>query len=344
MGARHGPVRMGVLGCADIALRRMLPVLAGEADVELVAVASRNADKAARTAVRFGCDGAHGYDALLLRDDVDAVYVPLPPALHHQWVTKALEAGKHVLCEKPLSTSYDDTLELVKLARVRRLVLTENFMFVHHSQHREVRKLLQGDAVGSVQVFSSSFGVPPLDPAGFRYRPDLGGGALLDTGVYPLLAAQLYLGGELETLGATLRIDERTGVDVAGTALLSAPDGTAAQLSFGFDHSYRSHYALWGTRGRLTVERAFTPPEQLKPPVRIQQQDRNTELTLTADHQVRNSVRAFTEAIRSDVHGPVGEERTLRQARLVEDIRHKARRFGHRAGRPWDAPDRRDQR
>ncbi|QEU96275.1 Gfo/Idh/MocA family protein [Streptomyces kanamyceticus] len=342
--ARHGPVRVGVLGCADIALRRMLPVLAAEACVELVAVASRDADKAARTAARFGCDGARGYDALLRRDDVDAVYIPLPPALHRHWITEALGAGKHVLCEKPLSTSYDDTLELLKLARSRQLVLAENFMFPHHSQHRAVRELLQEDVVGTVQVFSSSFGVPPLDPAGFRYRPDLGGGALLDTGVYPLLAAQLYLGGELEALGATLRIDERTGVDVAGTALLSAADGTAAQVSFGFDHSYRAHYALWGTRGRLTVERAFTPPEQLRPPVRIQQQDRVTELTLAPDHQVRNSVRAFAEAVVSGPLGPAEEELTLRQARLVEDIRLKARRFSHRPGPVWNAPDRTHQR
>ncbi|WP_461073140.1 Gfo/Idh/MocA family protein [Streptomyces pseudoechinosporeus] len=333
---------MGVLGCADIALRRMLPVLAEERCVELVAVASRDADKAARTAARFGCDGA-SYDALLRRDDIDAVYIPLPPALHRHWITEALAAGKHVLCEKPLSTSYDDTLELMELARTRDLVLAENFMFLHHSQHREVRGLLD-DVVGAVQVFTSAFGVPPLDPAGFRYRPGLGGGALLDTGVYPLLAAQLYLGGELEVLGATLRVDERTGVDVAGTALLSAADGAAAQLSFGFDHSYRSHYALWGTRGRLTVDRAFTPPEQLRPTVRIQQQDRATELSLAPDHQVRNAVRAFAGTVLSGVHGPVAEASTLRQARLVEDVRLTARRYTHGKGQAWDALDRTDQR
>ncbi|MFG2760527.1 Gfo/Idh/MocA family protein [Streptomyces wuyuanensis] len=328
MDARRGPVRMGVLGCADIALRRMLPVLAEERCVELVAVASRDADRAAGTAARFGCDGA-SYDALLRRDDVDAVYIPVPPALHRHWVSEALAASKHVLCEKPLSTSYGDTRELMELARVRGLVLAENFMFLHHSQHRAVRKLLDEDVVGTVQVFTSAFGVPPLDPAGFRYRPDLGGGALLDTGVYPLRAAQLFLGGELEVLGATLRIDERTGVDVAGTVLLSAADGSAAQLSFGFDHAYRSHYALWGSRGRVTVERAFTPPEQLEPPVRIRQQGRSTELLVAADHQVRNAVRAFAGAIRSGARGPLDQETTLRQARLVEDVRLRARRFTH---------------
>ncbi|MFE5865847.1 Gfo/Idh/MocA family protein [Streptomyces virginiae] len=331
--ARRGPLRMGVLGCADIALRRMLPVLVEEECAELVAVASRDRHKAASTADRFGCDGTVGYDTLLRRDDIDAVYIPLPPALHHRWVTEALAAGKHVLCEKPLCTSYADTLDLMKQARARGLVLAENFMFLHHSQHGAVRRLLDEGVVGAVQVFSSSFGVPPLDPAGFRYRPELGGGALLDTGVYPLRAAQLYLDGELEVLAATLRIDERTGVDVAGTALLSAVDGTAAQVSFGFDHAYRSHYALWGRAGRVTVERAFTPPEQLKPPVRIAQQDRVTELAVAADHQVRGAVRAFAAAVRSGAEGPLDEEITLRQARLVDEVRGRARRFPHRAGR-----------
>ncbi|OUD04977.1 Gfo/Idh/MocA family protein [Streptomyces swartbergensis] len=324
---------MGVLGCADIALRRMLPVLVEEPGTELVAVASRDTRKAAQTADRFGCDGTVGYDTLLRRDDIDAVYIPLPPALHHHWVTESMAAGKHVLCEKPLSTSYADTLDLMKRAHEHGLVLAENFMFLHHSQHAEIQRLLEDGAVGTVQVFSSSFGVPPLDPAGFRYRPELGGGALLDTGVYPLRAAQLYLGTELEVLGATLRIDERTGVDVAGTALLSAADGTAAHLAFGFDHAYRSHYALWGRAGRITVERAFTPPEHLRPPVLIHQQDRYTELTLTADHQVRGAVRAFTAAIRSGAEGPLHEETTLRQAQLVEEVRLRARRFPHQPGR-----------
>ncbi|MFE0271542.1 hypothetical protein ACFWZY_05270 [Streptomyces sp. NPDC058992] len=114
-------------------------------------------------------------------------------------------------------------------------------------------------------------------------------------------------------------------MDVAGTALLCAPDGVAAQLEFGFRHAYRSRYALWGRRGRISVERAYTPPEQLKPVVRVQQQDRLTELAMAADHQVRNALAAFTAAVLAGGNGPVGEAESLLQAQLVEGVRKVAR-------------------
>lgn len=318
-------LRMGVLGCADIAIRRLLPVMATCEGAEIVAIASRTREKAERVAAQFGCAPVTGYRALLERDDIDAVYIPLPPQLHYEWVVQALEAGKHVLAEKPLCTNYADTVALMELARERRLVLAENFMFLHHSQHRAVRAMVDEGTVGRLEVFSSAFGVPPLNPASFRYQPDLGGGALLDVGVYPLRAAQLYLPDGLEVLAATLRMDEATGVDVAGTALLAGPDGLSVQIAFGFEHSYRCTYALWGSTGRISVDRAFTPPDQLKPPVRVERQDRVTELAMPADHQVHNALQAFVEQVRFGLPGPVEEEATLRQARLLESVRKTAR-------------------
>ncbi|MGY4896060.1 Gfo/Idh/MocA family protein [Micromonospora aurantiaca (nom. illeg.)] len=318
---------MGVLGCADIAIRRLMPTIAGLDGVEVVAVASRSRSKAEQVAGQFGCAAVTGYRDLLKRDDVEAVYIPLPPRLHYEWVAEALQAGKHVLAEKPLCTTHVETVELMAVARERGRVLAENFMFLHHSQHDAVRAMVAANAIGRLQVFSSSFGVPPLDRAGFRYQPALGGGALLDVGVYPLRAAQLFL-PELEVLAATLRYDETTGVDVAGSALLAAPDGVAVQLAFGFDHSYRCEYALWGSTGRIAVDRAFTPPDQLKPPVRVERQDQATELAMPADPQVRNAVRAFVQAVRSGVDGPIEERATLRQAQLVEAVRDVARVTG----------------
>ncbi|MGV9249524.1 Gfo/Idh/MocA family protein [Streptomyces sp. NPDC003710] len=326
MSDREGsrPLRIGVLGCADIALRRMLPVIVGAESARIVAVASRSRRKAERVAERFGCDAVTGYRNLLARDDIDAVYIPLPPGMHFEWIAEALHAGKHVLAEKPLCTTYSETVALMKLARERNLVLVENFMFLHHAQHTVVRGLVE-ESIGRLQVFSSSFGVPPLNPESFRYQPSLGGGALLDVGVYPLRAAQLYLPGELEVLAATRRMDPVTGVDVAGSALLVTPAGVTAQLDYGFEHSYRCTYALWGSGGRISLDRAFTPPEQLKPLVTIQQQDRLTQLNAPADHQVRNAFEAFVAAVRSGTGAPRAEAEALRQARLVEDVRQRAR-------------------
>lgn len=226
-----------------------------------------------------------------------------------------------------MCTTHGEALEMIELARDRGLVLAENFMFLHHRQHREVDSLVREGVTGDLQVFESSFAVPPLDPSGFRYRPELGGGALLDVGVYPLRAAQLHLAGEPEVLAATLRVDNATGVDVAGGALLCSQDGVTAHVTFGFQHAYRSRYVLWGTTGRIEVERAFTPPEHLKPPVRIVQQDRLTELAMPADNQVRNAAEHFVDTVLDSGSGPVGETTTLRQARLIDDIRKIAKTF-----------------
>ncbi|MFJ7075936.1 Gfo/Idh/MocA family protein [Streptomyces sp. NPDC098781] len=319
-------LRMGVLGCADIAVRRILPALVEHRSVRLVAVASRDRSRSEGIAARFGCAAVTGYQALLDRSDIDAVYVPLPPGMHHEWVARALTAGKHVLVEKPLSTSYAQSAELVEMAARSDLALTENFMFLHHSQHAAVRDM--AGEVGELRVFSSSFGVPPPAPASFRHNAALGGGALLDVGVYPLRAAQLHLGGELDVLGACLRVDEATGVDVAGSALLSTANGVSAQLDFGFQHSYRSVYALWGSRGRISVPRAFTPPREHRPVVRLEQQDRITEVTLPADHQVGNALDAFAAAALSGTRRAELREGLLRQALLVEQVRKAARVVG----------------
>ncbi|MFE1898938.1 Gfo/Idh/MocA family protein, partial [Streptomyces yangpuensis] len=227
-GAGGRRVRMGVLGCADIALRRMLPAIAAADSAELVAVASRDAAKAERAAARFGCAGVKGYRTLLERDDIDAVYVPLPPALHFEQVAEALRAGKHVLCEKPLCTTHAEAAELMGLARRHRRILAENFMFLHHSQHAGVRSLVASGAIGGLEVLSGSFGVPPLDPTGFRYAPSLGGGALLDVGVYPLRTAQMYLSGEPEVLAGPRPGDRTTAGGRSGTAPGGAPPPDAA--------------------------------------------------------------------------------------------------------------------
>lgn len=258
-------VRVAVLGCADIALRRMLPAMAASADVELIAVASRDAHKANETARRFGCAAVHGYDALLARDDVDAVYVPLPAALHDVWVEAALRAGKHVLAEKPLTTSQVRTAELLRLASARGLALVENVLFVHHGQHAAVRALVRDGAIGQTRSLQASFAVPARPEHDIRYRAALGGGALWDVGVYPVRAALYLLGSPLTVAGAVLMSDPGREVDTSGAALLRSEAGAVAHLTFGIGHAYHSGYELRGSEGRITVDRAFTPPPTTGP-------------------------------------------------------------------------------
>lgn len=308
-------VRIGVLGCAEIARRRMLPAMAASAEVDIVAVASRDAEKAARTAREFNCRAVFGYSELLALDDVQAVYCPLPAALHADWVQAALLAGKHVLAEKPLTTELVRTAGLLTLARVRGLALMENVMFLHHPQHAAVRELVGDGAIGTLQSFQSAFTVPRRPDGDIRHDPDLGGGALWDTGVYPVRAALHFLGSDLE-LVAAVRSPGR--VDMGGAALLSTPSGRTAQLSYGLDHGYGSSYELVGSMGRISVDHAFTPPADHRPVLRLDRPGGTEEIVLEPHDQVAATITAFSSSVRA---GRVPDEAMagcLRQAELLD--------------------------
>ncbi|GAA2098407.1 Gfo/Idh/MocA family oxidoreductase [Streptomyces albiaxialis] len=317
------PLRCGVLGCADIAWRRMLPALAAAPGVEPVAVASRDPARAERFAAAFGC-GTAGYEELLASSGIDAVYVPLPPLLHAEWVERALRAGKHVLAEKPLTHDPEHTGHLLRLAAERGLVLLENVAFPHHDQHASVRKMLADGVIGEVRDFAAAFTIPPLPEDNMRHRPDVSGGALLDMGLYPVRAALHHLGPDLRVLHAVLRLRAGTGLVVAGRILACTAAGVTADLSFGMEHSYRTSCEFAGSTGRLTLDRAFTPPPDHRPVLRVERQDHREEITLRADDQFANVVRAFERAVRTGSGTGDASESSLRLARLLADVEQKA--------------------
>lgn len=315
------PLRVGVMGCADIAWRAMIPAFIDCDEVSLVAVASRTKMKAEKFALQFGCEAIEGYESLLNREDIEAIYMPLPTGLHEEWIKKAIEAGKHILVEKSFAESFASANRLVDLARKKNCLIIENFLFPHHSQQAWVLDKVADGEVGDMHLFRSTFGFPPLSETNFRYNPDLGGGALLDAGAYVVKAAQIFLGYDLELLGAKLKYDEKTGVDIYGDAMLENSKGQVAQISFGFDFYYQCNYELLGTQGKLVVERAFTPPPGFQPSVRIEHQDDMKNISLPADNHYVNMSRFFANTIRNRNNWSEHWDALLRQAELIDAIR-----------------------
>ncbi len=317
MSQSEGPLRVGVLGCAEIARRRVMPALAVLEGTDLTAVASRSAVRAREFAAPYDCAAVTGYDELLARDDIDAVYVPVPAALRGRWVAAALDAGKHVLAEKPLTPRWQDTTELVGRARARGLALMENVMFVHHGQHAVVRDLMEQGAIGEPRSLRAVFAVPKRPADDIRYRPELGGGALMDVGVYPLRAALHLLGPELTVSGAVLTRGRGRAVDTSGVVLLRTPDGVTAQLSFGLEHAYGSMYEVWGSEGRLVLDKAFTPAADHQPVVWIEGIAGVREMVLEAEDQVAATLRAWVTAVRE---GIPTSDMVIRQAELLHAV------------------------
>ncbi|MET7500335.1 Gfo/Idh/MocA family protein [Streptomyces microflavus] len=319
MGPRT--IRVGVLGCAEIARRRMLPAFAACPDTEVVAVASRDTARAAEFAAPYGARPVRGYAGLLAEDSVDAVYVPLPLSMHAEWTEAALRGGKHVLAEKPLTTDPVRSAQLYALAQGAGLALMENVMFVHHARHAEVARLVAEGAVGELRSFQAVFCVPRRPAEDIRYRPELDGGALWDTGVYPLRAALRFLGPGLEVVGASLTKGPGFAVDTAGAVLLRSPAGVSAQLAFGLDHAYGNAYELRGSQGRITLDMAFTPPAAGAPAALLHGPSGAREVPLPQEDQAVATVSAFAAAVRAG-HAPF--EESLGQAQLLDAVRRHA--------------------
>ncbi|MFJ8888909.1 Gfo/Idh/MocA family protein [Streptomyces sp. NPDC102402] len=322
------PLRLGLLGCGDIAARRTLPALLRTPGLELAAVAARDPARAAEFADRFGGVPSPSYTDLLGRTDVDAVYLCLPTMHHAAWAGRALRSGKHVLVEKPLATGGAEAEALYGLARERGLVLLENFMFLHHGTQRQVAGLLADGVLGEVRAVSAAFTIPPRPPGDTRYDPRVGGGALLDNGVYPLRAALRFLGCGLTVAGAVLRTSEEHGVDLSGAVLLSAPEGAVAQIRFGMEHHYRSWYEIQGSAGTLSVDHVYTTAPGHEPVIRLATGTGHTEIRVPAEDHFEAVLRFFAAAVRApDTRHPglplLGAE-SRRQAGMLDEIRAAA--------------------
>lgn len=254
-------IRIGVLGCANIAHRSMIPALLSLPDkFELVAVASRTIEKASVFAQEFGCESIAPYEAMLERRDIEALYMPLPTGLHKEWINKAVTAGKHVYAEKSIAFSLSDALEMVQNARTHNVALMEGFMFQYHFQNLKVKKMLENGAVGDIRYFTGSFGFPPFpDADNFRYDKGIGGGAIFDACGYPVRAAFFLLGDSLKVQGASVYYDTLHNSSLYGSAFLRGENGIGASISFGFDNYYQCNYQIWGNKGKLTANKAYTP-------------------------------------------------------------------------------------
>jgi len=254
-------LRWGILGCARITRRGLAPGIASSQSGSLHALASRDGDQARAWAEEFGVPRAYGsYEALLADPDVQAVYIPLPNELHRPWVIAAADAGKHVLCEKPLALDAAEAAAMVDHCRARGVLLMEGFMWRHQPRTATLRERLAQGAIGELRLVRTSFSFP-IEAGDWRLDPARGGGALWDIGCYGLNAARLYAGAE--PIGIqSLRRSGPSGVDMTLTAQFAFPGGVLGVIDCSFEQPFRCEYEIVGTSGSFRVPDAFLPPEQ----------------------------------------------------------------------------------
>lgn len=249
-------VRWGLLSTAGIN-RRVIPAVRASRRGELTAVASRSQAGAEAYAEEWGIPQSFGsYQAMLDSDSVDAVYISLPNHLHAEWTVRALESGKHVLCEKPFALTLDEVDRMIDAAEKAGLVLAEAFMYRHHPQTKIVGEWVNAGRIGDVLVVKGVFNFKLENLENVRLVPEWGGGALWDVGVYPISFAQYIMGDKPKVVTGRQRLGP-SGVDEVFAGLLEYDDDRLAQFSCSFASPIYTSLEVIGTEGRLSLNRPF---------------------------------------------------------------------------------------
>lgn len=330
-------VRWGVLSTAKIAVTKVIPGMQKGEWSEVSAIASRDLGKAKEAAGKLGIARCYGsYEELLADPEIEAIYNPLPNHLHVPWSIKAAEAGKHVLCEKPLSLSLDEAKKLLAVRDRTGVKIGEAFMVRTHPQWLRARELVASGRIGQLRSAMSFFSYFNNDPSNIRNKREYGGGALMDIGCYPITTSRFMFNEEPSRVMGVMERDPETKIDRLTSGILDFPSGQSTFTCGTQLVPYqRSH--LFGTRGRIEIEIPFNAPKDK--PCRILVDDGRDnlgsgvsaeEFPVCDQYTIQGDV--FSKAIRGEADVPVSLEDALRNMAVIDGIVRSAN-----SGR-WETP------
>ena len=330
-------VKWGVLGVADIAVRLVIPAMRRGQLSHVMAIASRDLEKARAAAASLGIERAYGsYDELLADPDVEAVYNPLPNHLHVPWSIRAADAGKHVLCEKPIALSAAEARELQAAATRNGVIVAEAFMVRAHPQWLRVYDLVQTGRIGDLRLIVGHFSYYRRDPNDIRNRVDWGGGALMDIGCYPITIARWMFGAEPAEVLAQIEHDPDMQIDRLVSGLMRFDRGQASFTCAGQLVPYQRMH-IFGTHGRIEVQIPFNAPNDR--PTRIFLDD-GRDLTgdsaetieLPAADQYLLQGERFSEAVRGIGTVPSSIENAINNMAVIDAL------FRSAQSEHWERP------
>jgi predicted dehydrogenase len=324
-------VHWGILSTADIGMSKVNPAIQRGQYCEVVAIASRDPQAAEAAAKTLGLPKAYGtYEALLADPDIDAIYNPLPNHLHVLWSIKALEAGKHVLCEKPLAPTAAEAQRLVDATKqYPQLKVMEAFMYRFHPQWQRAYELVRAGSLGELRTIQAGFSYYLTDPNNIRNKVEAGGGTLLDVGCYPISVARWLFAAEPQRTFGTIEYDPALGTDRLVSAVLDFGHGTAT-FTCGTQLSPYQRVAIFGTKGQIELEIPFNAPRD-RPcriwfgpgfgPGQVREQ-----IELPVADQYTLQADAFAKAILDDTPVPTPLEDAVANLRVIDAIRESSER------------------
>ena len=314
-------VRWGVLGTANIATEKVLPAMQQGTYCDITAVASRSLEKARAAATQLGILKAYGsYEELLADPEIDAIYNPLPNHLHVPWSIKALQAGKHVLCEKPIALTAAEAQVLVDVAKqYPNLKVMEAFMYRFHPQWQRARQLVREGKIGKLRTIQSFFSYYLDDPHNVRNRADSGGGGMLDIGCYTISLARFIFGGEPRRVFGIVEYDPQFMVDRLASGVMDFGLGTAT-FTCGTQLTSYQRVNIFGTEGRVEIEIPFNAPHDRPCKIWHQLGDKVEEILLDTCNQYTIQGDRFSQAVLNDSDVPTPIEDAVANMKVIEAI------------------------
>lgn len=316
-------IRWGVLGTANIAKQRLIPAIQQSCNGMVQAVASRHLGKARTFADELGIPQAYGsYEELLADPKIDAIYIPLPVSLHAEWSIRAAEAGKPVLCEKPLAANAAEGRKIAEAARRCQVPIMEAIMFRYHPLTCRVKEMLVAGAVGEVQLVRASFTCKPQETEGnIRFSKELAGGALLDVGSYCVSLMRLAVGQEPNQVRSLACFGAQSGVDEWMTGVLGFPSGALGYFGCSLKSGFDCSYDMIGSTGRLLVDRggmAAWPNEDFK--IKHWSGGDYQEIVVPQANSYQLMVEDFADALRNKRLPRVALEESIRNLEVMDRL------------------------
>ncbi len=314
--------RWGILSTAKIARDQVLPAMADAHNCIISGIASRDGGRARALADRFGAEHAFdSYDALLASDAIDGVYIPLPTSQHVDWSLKAAAAGKHVLCEKPIATQADQIDQLIAARDKYGVLISEAFMVYYHPQWHKVRALIEDGAIGALRRVDGAFTYYNVDPDNMRNQPDLGGGALRDIGVYPLVTTRFVTGLEPQRVQSRIRFSPTFGTDTYASVISDFGD---FELSFycSTQMALRQNMVFHGEKGWIEVHAPFNAGDYGFGKITLNSADHDTQqvFRFSGERQYRSQIEAFVDAAKGGDAAVFSLENSQGNQRAIDAI------------------------
>ena len=314
-------IRWGVLSTANIGTEQVIPAMQAGKYCHIAAIASRDPDRAQAVARQLGIPQAYGsYEELLAAPGIDAVYIPLPNHLHVPWSIKALEAGKHVLCEKPIALTAAEAQTLLDAARQHpHLKVMEAFMYRHHPQWQRAHKLVADGKIGELRTIQSFFSYYNVNPADIRNVPEFGGGGLMDIGCYQISLSRFIFGAEPQRVWGTIDYDPQFHIDRLASGVLDFCRGTSA-FTCGTQIAPYQRVNIFGTEGRVEIEIPFNAPTDRPCRMWHEYGGNIDEIVLDVCNQYTIQGDLFSRAVLDDTAVPTPLEDAVANMRVIEAI------------------------